>query len=163
MRHKGKHLCREPTHSTILEVDAAQSAVNENRRELLGHIGFDFLATLIHIVEDDAAVRDSLELFLESHGFEVETFESGRELSDAGSPQCSCLILDINLPGETGFEVLERLRRNGQRAPAIFMSGRAGPDARARAAKAHAVAFFDKPVPPNELLAAVKSATGHMP
>jgi len=121
------------------------------------------LAHLIHIVEDDAAVRDSLELFLESNGFAVKTFGSGRELLDAGAAQCSCLILDINLPGESGFEVLERLRRNGLHAPAIFMSGRAGPEARARAKRANATAFFDKPVPPNELLAAVRSATGHMP
>ena len=121
------------------------------------------MAHLIHIVEDDAAVRDSLELFLESHGFDVETFGSGRELLDAAPSRCSCLILDVNLPGETGFELLERLRRSGQRAPAIFMSGRPGPDTRTRATRANAVAFFDKPVPPKELLAAVKSATGHMP
>lgn len=121
------------------------------------------MAPLIHIVEDDAAVRDSLELFLELHGLNVETFGSGRELFDSGRSQCGCLILDINLPGETGFEVLERLRRNGQHAPAIFMSGRTGPEARARAAKANAIAFFDKPVPPDELLAAVMSAIGRVP
>jgi two-component system, LuxR family, response regulator FixJ len=120
------------------------------------------LAHLIHIVEDDAAVRDSLGLLLESHGFDVETFGSGRELLDAGAAQCSCVILDINLPGETGFEVLERLRRSGQRAPAIFMSGRAGPEGRARAKRANAAAFFEKPVHPTELLAAVRSATGHI-
>jgi two-component system response regulator FixJ len=129
----------------------------------VGNLDSSSLPHLINIVEDDAAVRDSLALFLESQGFVVATFGSGRELFDAGSPQCSCLILDINLPGETGFELLERLRRNGQRAPAIFMSGRAGPEARARAIRASAAAFFDKPVPPQELLAAVKSATGHMP
>jgi FixJ family two-component response regulator len=120
------------------------------------------LSQLIQIVEDDAAVRDSLELFLESQGYEVEAFSNGRDLLDADSSQCRCFILDVNLPGGTGFEVLARLRRNGQRAPAIFVSGRVGSESRVHAHLMNAAAFFDKPVPPADLLAAITSATAPM-
>jgi two-component system response regulator FixJ len=120
------------------------------------------VAPKIHIIEDDPAIRDSLRLFLESRGYTVGTFESGSELFDAGKPEpCDCLILDVNLPGDDGFEVLTKLRRAGVRTPAIFMSGRASAATRVQALRANAVAYFDKPVPPRELLAAVASATGH--
>jgi two-component system response regulator FixJ len=122
------------------------------------------LTSLIHIVEDDAAIRDSLKLFLETRGYEVETFSSGAELlCNGNAARCNCFILDVNLPGDNGFEVLRKLRTSGSKAPAIFMSGRASLDTRAKARQAQAVAYFDKPVPPAELLAAVASATGHMP
>jgi two-component system response regulator FixJ len=121
------------------------------------------LTTVIHIIEDDPAIRDSLKLFLETRGYEVETFSSGAELLRNGQAgHCNCFILDVNLPGDNGFEVLKKLRSKGLVAPAIFMSGGALPDTRARAHQAKAVAYFDKPVPPAELLAAIDSATRHM-
>jgi two-component system response regulator FixJ len=114
------------------------------------------MKTLVHIVEDDESVRDSLKLLLEACGYEVEAFASGAELFDNGAlSRCACMIMDINLPGESGFEILARLRKNGVTAPAIFMSGCSTPATRAQAARAQAVAFFDKPVPPSELLAAI--------
>ena len=122
------------------------------------------MTKLIHIIEDDPAIRDSLKLFLETRGYEVETFSSGEDLLHNGNAsRCDCFILDVNLPGDNGFDVLKRLRGKGSKAPAIFMSGRASPDSRTRAQRANAVAFFDKPVAPGELLAAIASATGRMP
>ena len=121
------------------------------------------MATLIHIVEDDEAIRDSLKLLLETRGYKVEAFGSGAEFFSDGDPVlCQCLILDVNLPGESGFEVLDRLRQNGFTTPAIFVSGRATPATRAQATRARAIAFFDKPVPPAELLGAIAKATGHI-
>jgi two-component system response regulator FixJ len=118
---------------------------------------------LIQIVEDDEAIRDSLKLLLESRGYDVETFGSGAELFGDGDPaRCNCVILDVNLPGDDGFAVLAKLRKSGLATPAIFVSGRATPATRAQAAHAKAVAFFDKPVPPSELLGAIAKATGHM-
>lgn len=114
----------------------------------------------IHIVEDDAAIRDSLKLFLEIHGFQVVTFGSGEELLGGDQDSCDCYIFDVNLPGDDGFEVLAKLRVRGIKTPAIFMSGRATHTTRTNAAQMNAVAFFDKPVPPKEVLAAVTKATG---
>jgi two-component system, LuxR family, response regulator FixJ len=117
---------------------------------------------LIHIVEDDAAIRESLKLLLETRGYDVDAFASGDELFARGDLQhCACMILDVNLPGDDGFEVVAKLRRQGVKAPAIFMSGRASAAMRTRAQNAQALAFFDKPVPPTELLATLAHATGH--
>ena len=118
---------------------------------------------LIHIVDDDPAVRDSLKLFLETRGYEVEAFESGAKLLGDGAhrAEVKCLILDVNLPGDNGFDVLAKLRQNGSTVPAIFVSAHGSSATRARAQRAQAAAFFDKPVPPSELLAAIAKATGH--
>lgn len=117
---------------------------------------------LIHIVEDDLAIRESLKLLLETRGYAVDAFESGEELLARGDLRlCACMILDVNLPGDNGFEVVAKLRRQGAATPAIFMSGRADAAMRVRAQQANAVAFFDKPVPPAELLATLARATGH--
>ncbi len=121
------------------------------------------MQSLIQIVEDDEAIRDSLKLLLEARGYSVETFGSGADFFGNGDPARSkCVILDVNLPGESGFDVLARLRKQGLSTPAIFVSGRATPATRAQAARAQAVAFFDKPVPPAELLGAIAKATKNM-
>jgi two-component system, LuxR family, response regulator FixJ len=117
---------------------------------------------LIHIVEDDAAIRESLKLLLETRGYEVDAFESGEELFARGDMRrCACMILDVNLPGDNGFEVVAKLRRQGVTTPAILMSGRVNAAMRAQAHQARAAAFFDKPVPPADLLAALARTTGH--
>lgn len=117
---------------------------------------------LIHIVEDDAAIRESLKLLLETRGYVVDEFASGDELFARGDLQhCACMILDVNLPGDDGFQVVAKLRQRGVNTPAIFMSGRANAAMRTQAQNARALAFFDKPVPPAELLAALARATGH--
>lgn len=116
---------------------------------------------LIHIVEDDAAIRESLTLLLETRGYEVDAFSSGDDLFARGDlRRCNCMILDINLPGRNGFEVVADLRKQGIMTPAIFMSGRANAAMRTQAQNSHAVAFFDKPVRPAELLSTVARATG---
>lgn len=118
--------------------------------------------SLIHIVEDDPAIRDSLKLLLEMRGHKVEVFACGADLLGCGdTKRCDCVILDVNLPGDDGFEVLAKLRQRGVEAPAIFMSGRGTDAIRARAARANAVAFFEKPVQPNELFKAIDRATQH--
>jgi len=119
---------------------------------------------LIHIVEDDLAIRESLKLMLETRGYEVEAFADGAALlarSGNGNARCACLILDVNLPGDDGFGVLAKLRAAGFDTPAIFMSGRASPQMRDKAQAAQALAFFAKPVPPADLLAAIAHATAH--
>jgi FixJ family two-component response regulator len=115
---------------------------------------------LIHIVEDDSAIRESLTLLLETRGYEVDAFANGAELLARGdNARCACLILDVNLPGDDGFGVLAKLRAAGFDTPAIFMSGRASLQMRDKAQAAHALAFFAKPVAPADLLSAIARAT----
>lgn len=118
--------------------------------------------SLIHIVEDDPAIRDSLKLLLEMRGHQVEAFACGADLlCDCEAKACDCLILDVNLPGDDGFEVLAKLRQRGVDAPVIFVSGRCTAATRARAQRANAIAFFEKPVQPNELFKAIDRARQH--
>lgn len=114
---------------------------------------------LVHIVDDDPAIRDSLGLILKMRGYDVLASGSGADFfRDADWEKCRCLILDVNLPDESGFEILSRARGKGHKTPAIFMSGRTTSASRHQAERAHAVAFFDKPVDPVQLLAAIAKA-----
>ena len=115
--------------------------------------------TLIFIVDDDDAVRDSLRLLLEAHGMIVEDFNSTAEFDAAARrhPR-ACLILDLHLPGTSGLDYLASLGEGGPRLPVIMVSGRGDGASRARAAELGAVAFLEKPVDDRELLSAIGRA-----
>lgn len=117
----------------------------------------------ICIIEDDAAVRESLRLMLELHGYGVEEFEDGalflaRERFD----DVLCIILDLNLPGENGLQILSRLRAQAIATPTFIVTGRADAAVRKEAMRLEALALFEKPLPARELLAAVETI-GKMP
>ncbi len=102
---------------------------------------------MIFLVDDDEAVRDSLRVVLTAFGFPVQDFASGREFFDrADQAQGKCLILDVNLPGESGLDVLARLKAGGSTLPVVMVSGRAEAAAKRRARELGAAAFLDKPV-----------------
>ncbi len=115
--------------------------------------------TLIFIVDDDDAVRDSLRLLLESHGMIVEDFNStaGFDAADRRHPR-ACLILDLHLPGTGGLDYLASLGEDGPGLPVIMVTGRGDGASRARAAELGAVAFLEKPVDDRELLSAINRA-----
>jgi FixJ family two-component response regulator len=82
----------------------------------------------IAVVEDDAGVRTALEQLLRSAGYHALTFESAEEfLADADRRAVDCLIADINLPGMSGVELVKRLGTNGERLPAVLITGRRDP------------------------------------
>jgi two-component system, LuxR family, response regulator FixJ len=115
---------------------------------------------MILIVDDDAAVRDSLRFLLECEGYETREFVSGREFLSAGEAgEGDCLILDIHMPGMSGIELLETLRRRGDKHPVIVISGRTDAWTRTRAHAAGALAIIDKPYQVKELLELVREAS----
>ena len=80
---------------------------------------------MIAVVEDDAGLRTAIEQLLRSAGFRAVTFESAEEfLAHADRAAVECLIADINLPGISGVELVSRLGTNGQRVPAVLITGR---------------------------------------
>jgi len=115
--------------------------------------------TLIFIVDDDDAVRDSLRLLLEAHGMVVEEFNSTAEFNAVPRrhPR-ACLILDLHLPGTGGLDYLASLGEDGPGLPVIIVTGRGDSASRARAAELGAVAFLEKPVDDRELLSAIGRA-----
>ena len=119
----------------------------------------------IAIVEDDAAICEAFSLLLEINGYKVDIFMSaGAFLTDAPVDTYDCLVLDMNLPGLNGIELLELLRARNIHVPAIFVTGRADPNLETRARKAGAGETLAKPVTEQTLIAGIESVrTGKRP
>jgi FixJ family two-component response regulator len=113
----------------------------------------------IYIIDDDEAVRDSLRVLFEVHGFPVEDFTSGTEFLAQYTPTSQgCVLLDVNLPGLDGFEVLSRLEASGNHPPVIIMTARTDSQTSARASEAGAAGFVQKPFATAHLLSLVRDS-----
>ena len=111
------------------------------------------------IIDDDQDIREALRRLLESVGFRVALFATAQDFLASPSPsRPACLVLDIRLPGRSGLDLQDDLVRAKLQLPTIFLSGHADIAMSVRAMKAGAVEFLTKPVPPEELLAAVRQA-----
>lgn len=115
--------------------------------------------TIITIVDDDDAVRDSLALLLNFRGFRCRSFSGAEDCLAAWSPDWrGCLLLDLRLGGMDGLAMQQALSERGSRLPVVFLTGH-GDIAHARAAlKAGAVDFLEKPYTEGALLEAVREA-----
>jgi two-component system, LuxR family, response regulator FixJ len=112
---------------------------------------------MIHVVDDDVAVRDSLSLLLGLTYPRVVAFSSGVEFLDQVSDDPpDCLILDIHMPGKTGLEVMRDLAAMGIRLPTILTTGRVDSVLRSQAAEEGAVAILDKPLDHSMLIEAIE-------
>ena len=107
-----------------------------------------FAKPSIYIVDDDDAVRDSLDAYLTLKGMRVTAFGSAQELLNHKDILPNLLILDVNMPSIDGFMLLEMLRERGHDEPAVLITGLGDPEIRARAGRAGVAAFFDKPIDP---------------
>ena len=102
----------------------------------------------VYVVDDDDAVRDSLDAYLTLKGMNVTAFGSAQELLSQDDVTPNIWILDVNMPSIDGFMLLEMLRERGHNEPAVLITGLGDPDIRARAERAGVAAFFDKPIDP---------------
>ena len=113
----------------------------------------------VFIVEDDAAVRDSLGLLLGLQGFRTQSFSCAEDFLRIYQPSwAGCLLLDVRMPGMNGLELQESLRDQGLALPVIFMTAHGDITTVRTALKSGAVDFLEKPVDPAALLAAVRAA-----
>jgi two-component system response regulator FixJ len=113
----------------------------------------------IYIVDDDAAVRDSLEVLLLAWGYDAESFVSGADFLDAcDGLGGGCVLLDIRMPGMDGMEVLSELRRRRPDLPVIMITGHGDVALAVRAMKAGAVDFVEKPLREETLLESIRTA-----
>jgi two-component system response regulator FixJ len=114
---------------------------------------------MVHLVDDDDAVRDSLKTLLESYGMEVRDYKSAVEfLEQTGNSVGGCLVLDLHLPVLSGLNLLTIMRQRDMALPVVFITGRSDRETKERAIKAGAVAFLDKPVGETALMAAIDAA-----
>jgi FixJ family two-component response regulator len=111
------------------------------------------------VVDDDESVRESLPDLLREFGFAARAFSSAKEFLLSGCvDETSCLILDIAMPGISGPELQQELKRHGQEIPIIFITGHKDEAIRARVLKEGAAGFLLKPFSDADLLAAIKTA-----
>ena len=114
---------------------------------------------LVHLVDDDAAIRRSVGFMLKTSGHRVETYESGDELLRNSSKHSSgCILLDIRMPGMDGLEVQQALQEKGVILPVIIMTGHGDVSLAVKAMKAGAVDFIEKPFGKEALLASLDEA-----
>ncbi|HET9459201.1 MAG TPA: response regulator FixJ [Sphingomicrobium sp.] len=114
---------------------------------------------LIHLVDDDEAIRRSAGFMLKTSGFRVETYESGMELlKDAARLEPGCILLDIRMPGMDGLEVQQALKDKGVSLPVIIMTGHGDVSLAVQAMKAGAIDFIEKPFEKALLMSAVEQA-----
>jgi two-component system response regulator FixJ len=111
---------------------------------------------LVHLVDDDEAIRRSVGFMLKTSGFEVRSYDSGVALlKSAAELEPGCILLDIRMPAMDGLEVQEALRGKGVALPVIIMTGHGDVSLAVQAMKAGAVDFIEKPFEKAVLLAAI--------
>ena len=118
---------------------------------------------MISIVDDDESVRESTKALVRSLGYSARTFASAEEFLDSDPDETSCLILDVQMKGLSGVELLEHLIAEGRHTPVIFIT--AFPDERIRnhVLEAGAVGFLRKPFSDEKLTRCLDTALANYP
>jgi FixJ family two-component response regulator len=116
-------------------------------------------AVVVHVVDDDEAMRVALTRLLGAAGYATRAYGSAGEfLIATGSEPDGCLLLDLHMPGPDGLALHEALRQRGWTVPTVFLTGRGDIPSSVRALKAGASDFLTKPVRSEVLLEAIRSA-----
>tara|TARA_Y100000294_G_scaffold139306_1_gene132773 strand:- start:324 stop:950 length:627 start_codon:yes stop_codon:yes gene_type:complete len=114
---------------------------------------------IVYVVDDDPAIRDSLQWLLTSVDLKVRTFSSGQELLDQVTPDLpGCLLIDVRMPGMSGLELQHELTARGIKLPIVIITGHGDVQMAVRAMKAGALDFIEKPFNDQEILEVVQRA-----
>lgn len=114
---------------------------------------------VVFVVDDEASMRQALNSLIRSVGLRVEVFTNARDfLAHPRDPRPCCLVLDVRLPGASGFDVQRELSARGDPLPVIFMTGHGDIPMSVRAMKAGAAEFLAKPFRDQDLLDAIALA-----
>lgn len=118
---------------------------------------------LVHIIDDEEAIRRSMGFMLKTSGYRVETWSSGESfLKEARHVERGCILLDVRMPDLDGLEVQRLLAEHGLALPVIIMTGHGDISTAIRAMKAGAVDFLEKPFEKAIALAAIEEAFERM-
>ena len=117
---------------------------------------------VVHLIDDDDGVRQSLAFLLASAGLAVRVYESASAFLEAlGTLQSGCIVSDVRMPGIDGLQLLRRLQALGVRSPVIIITGHADVSLAVEAMKAGAVDFIEKPFDDEAILSAIRIALDH--
>jgi len=109
--------------------------------------------SVVYVVDDDAAVRNSLVLLLKSVSLAATTFDSARQfLEGVPADATGCLVLDIRMPGMSGIELQQQMKQRGYTLPIIFITGHGDVSMAVNAMREGALDFIEKPFRDQELL-----------
>jgi len=116
---------------------------------------------LVHIIDDDDALRDSLSFLLSSVGIKTKSYETATGYSnDPERGACGCILTDVRMPGMSGIDLLRKLKSDGIAVPVIVMTGHGDVPLAVEAMKLGALDFVEKPFNDDALIASVRSALG---
>jgi two-component system response regulator FixJ len=114
---------------------------------------------VVHLIDDDEAVRQALAFLLATAGHAVRVYESGEAfLAVAATAQPGCIVSDVRMPGIDGLALLKRLKEIGIALPVVIMTGHADVPLAVEAMKGGAVDFIEKPFGDEVLLSAIRVA-----
>jgi two-component system response regulator FixJ len=117
---------------------------------------------VVHIIDDDDALRESLAFLLRTAAFEVKSFDSAKAFLEAlPDASLSCVITDVRMPDMSGIDLLRRLRERKVGVPVIVITGHGDITLAVEAMKIGATDFFEKPFNDDLLLASVRTALDH--
>ncbi len=113
----------------------------------------------VYVIDDDEAMRDSLNFLLDSSGFEVSLFEDAQSFLDAlPDLEFGCVISDVRMPGLDGIELLKRMKADSNPFPIVMMTGHGDVPLAVEAMKLGAVDFLEKPFEDDRLTAMIDQA-----
>jgi FixJ family two-component response regulator len=122
----------------------------------------DMPAPLIHVIDDDAPLRTAMYRLLLACGYRVFTYESASQFIENPLPdELSCILLDVNMPAMSGFQLQEYLNQVNSHIPIVFLTAHGDISLSVRAMKAGAENFLSKPVQKDDLLIAIEGALEH--
>ena len=114
---------------------------------------------IVHVVDDDADVRDVIAKLVESVGLAAKAFSSAQEfLSSYDGSRPGCVVLDLRMPVMTGIEALTRFAERDIRLPVIMLTGHGDVPSAVRSLKRGAADFIEKPFNPQQLLERIQAA-----
>jgi len=114
---------------------------------------------IVHVIDDDDALRDSVRLFLVNEGLSVRTYASATDFLDGlDSPPAGCVVTDVRMPGMSGMDLLAHIAGKGLALPVIVVTGHADVPLAVRAMKQGAIDLLEKPFQADELIGAVRRA-----
>lgn len=114
---------------------------------------------IVYVIDDDDGARHSLEFLLDCAGVRVRSFPSADAFLEASPPLAgACVVTDVRMPGMSGIELVEEMKRRGASAPVIVITGHADVPLAIQAMRAGVVDFIEKPFDDEVMLGAIREA-----
>ncbi len=113
---------------------------------------------LIHVIDDDDAVRDSLQFLLETEDYAVRAWASASEFLGKGVPDGDCVVTDVRMPGMTGLDLMRELSARKSPLPVVMITGHGDVPLAVEAMRAGVADFIEKPFDDQTLLRAIRRA-----